>query len=96
MRSHTDRLEFRRRLLLSAGGHALVVAAFALSPAPSARPLPSLVTVGATFLVHSLRGTPEPVLSTVPAAVLSPPAFKVWSWRVRRSGRSPWESGCTA
>jgi hypothetical protein len=55
--------------------------------------VPTLVTVGATFLVHSLRGTPEPVLSTVPAAVLSPLAFSFWARRVRRDGRSPWEGG---
>jgi hypothetical protein len=45
--------------------------------------LPSLATIGATFLVHSLRGTPETVFSTLPVAVLSPPAFAVWSWRLR-------------
>ena len=53
--------------------------------------IPSLVTVAATWLVHNLRGTPEPLLSTLPAALLSPPAFAVWSWRVRRAGRVPWD-----
>lgn len=53
--------------------------------------VPTLVTVGATFLVHSFRGTPEPILSTVPAAVLSPLGFSFWARKVRRDGRSPWE-----
>ena len=53
--------------------------------------IPSLVTVSATFLVHSLRGTPEPLHSTVPAAILSPLGFGVWSRQVRRDGRSPWD-----
>jgi len=74
----------------------------ALVPGRNARALalavvvPSLVTVSATFLVHSLRGTPEPLLSTVPAAILSPLGFGVWSWRVRRDGGSPWERRATA
>lgn len=58
--------------------------------------VPTLVTVGATFLVHSLRGTPEPILSTVPAAVLSPLAFSFWARRVRRDGRSPWQSAAAS
>lgn len=53
--------------------------------------VPSLVTVCATFLVHNLRGTPEPLLSTLPAAILAPLGFYVWSRRVRRDGHSPWE-----
>ena len=53
--------------------------------------VPTLVTVAATFLVHSLRGTPEPLLSTIPAAILSPLAFSFWSRKVHRDGRSPWE-----
>ncbi len=53
--------------------------------------IPSLVTVAATWVVHQLRGTPEPLLSVLPAAILSPPAFAVWSWRSRRDGGSPWE-----
>ena len=68
--------------------------ALARRPATSAFALavavPSLVTVSATFVVHNLRGTPEPLWSTVPAAVLSPLAFGFWAWRVRRKGSSPW------
>jgi hypothetical protein len=53
--------------------------------------VPTCVTVGATFLVHSLRGTPEPVLSTIPVALLSPPSFTFWARRTRSAGCSPWE-----
>jgi len=47
--------------------------------------LPTLVTVGATFFVHSLKGTPEPLASTVPVALLSPPVFGGWALRARRN-----------
>ncbi len=59
-----------------------------------ARPVPSLllattvsscVAVGLTFLVHSLKGTPEPMLSTLPTAVIGPPSFLMLGWRARRS-----------
>lgn len=53
--------------------------------------VPSLVTVGATFAVHSVRGTPEPAFSTLPAAILSPLGFAVWARRVRRTGHTIWE-----
>ena len=43
----------------------------------------TLVTTGATFLVHSLRGTPEPWHSTIPTLVFGLPAFSVWAVRQR-------------
>ncbi|MBW2418598.1 MAG: hypothetical protein JRH19_08630 [Deltaproteobacteria bacterium] len=52
--------------------------------------VPTAVTVGATFLVHSLRGTPEPILSTIPVALISPPSFTFWARRTRSAGCSPW------
>lgn len=42
---------------------------------------PTAVAVGLTFLVHSLRGTPEPFYSTLPTLLVTPPAFAVWAWR---------------
>jgi hypothetical protein len=39
------------------------------------------VTVAAVFAVHSARGTPEPLLSTLPAALLGPPSFAAYAWR---------------
>ena len=53
--------------------------------------VPSLVTVGSTLAVHSVRGTPEPLLSTLPAAILSPLGFAVWARRVRHTGHTLWE-----
>ena len=42
--------------------------------------IPTLLSVGLTFLVHSLRGTPEPLHSVIPTAILSPPSFSWWTW----------------
>ena len=56
--------------------------------------LPTLCTVGLTLLLHSTRGTPRPLASTAPVAVLSPPSFLGWALRARKAdaqGRSPWE-----
>lgn len=47
--------------------------------------IPTAVTVGATFFVHSLKGTPEPVASTVPVALLSPPVFIGWALKTRKT-----------
>jgi hypothetical protein len=52
---------------------------------PLAIAVPTLVAVGLTFLVHSLRGTPEPLYSTLPTLLVTPPAFTVWAWRCLRS-----------
>ena len=43
----------------------------------------STLAVGLTFLVHSLRGTPEPLLSTLPTALIGPPSFFVLATRAR-------------
>ncbi len=64
------------------------------SPAASlllAATVSSCLAVGLTFLVHSARGTPEPVLSTLPTALIGPPAFLLLGWRARRatSGAAP-------
>jgi len=44
----------------------------------------SCLAVGLTFLVHSARGTPEPVRSTLPTALIGPPSFLLLGWRARR------------
>jgi hypothetical protein len=46
--------------------------------------LPSLVTIGTTFFVHSLKGTPEPIASTIPVAVMSLPSFSGLAYHTRR------------
>ncbi|MAE97230.1 MAG: hypothetical protein CL910_21475 [Deltaproteobacteria bacterium] len=47
--------------------------------------VPSLITIVLIYLVHSLRGTPEPLLSTAGVATLAIPSFSVWAWRIRAS-----------
>lgn len=44
---------------------------------------PSAVTIGATYGVHMLKGTPKPRQSTIPTAVVSLPAFLYWGMRKR-------------
>jgi hypothetical protein len=45
---------------------------------------PSIISVGLTFAVHSVKGTPEPFFSTIPTMVLGPPGFLWWSLRKRK------------
>lgn len=45
------------------------------------------IAVGLTFLLHSMRGTPEPVLSTLPTLLSAPPALIVWGLRKRAAFR---------
>ena len=41
------------------------------------------LAVGLTFFMHSLKGTPEPLLSTLPTALMGPPGFLILAWRAR-------------
>lgn len=43
----------------------------------------SALAVGLTYLVHNLKGTPEPWHSTLPTALMGPPGFLVLAWRAR-------------
>ncbi|MCP4035999.1 MAG: hypothetical protein GY733_03620 [bacterium] len=54
---------------------------------------PCIVTIGATFFVHSLRGTPEPVASTIPVAVISLPTFTGWALKSRKGATSVPDQG---
>lgn len=51
--------------------------------------LPSAVAIGLTYGVHSLRGTPEPLYSTIPTILMAPPSFLVWGWRKRKTRPEP-------
>jgi hypothetical protein len=42
--------------------------------------IPSCIAVGLTFGVHSLRGTPLPVESTMPTVVFVFPSTLIWGW----------------
>lgn len=45
--------------------------------------IPSAMAIGFTYILHSLKGTPEPFLSTLPTIILAPPAFLWWSRKKR-------------
>ena len=49
----------------------------------NATAVPTLITVVLVFALHSVRGTPEPVLSTLPVAVLGLVAFYVTARAIR-------------
>jgi hypothetical protein len=49
--------------------------------------VPSAITIAAVFAVHSVRGTPEPLLSTLPTVLLGPPSFAVFAWRAQATPR---------
>jgi len=46
--------------------------------------IPSLISIGLTFGVHSLKGTPKPVESTIPTALLVIPSTAVWGFMKRK------------
>ena len=46
--------------------------------------VPSVVSIGLTFAVHSMRGTPEPLASTIPTAVFVIPSTAVWGYLKRK------------
>ncbi len=46
--------------------------------------IPSAVAIGLTFGVHSMKGTPKPIESTIPTALLVIPSTAVWGIRKRK------------
>jgi peptidoglycan/LPS O-acetylase OafA/YrhL len=46
--------------------------------------IPSAVAIILTFGVHSLKGTPKPVASTIPTAIFVIPSTAIWGKRKRR------------
>ena len=46
--------------------------------------IPSIIAVSLTYLVHSLKGTPEPLNSTIPTMFLAPMGFFWWAHRKRK------------
>jgi hypothetical protein len=45
--------------------------------------VPSVIAVTLTFGVHMLKGTPEPLNSTIPTMILAPMGFVIWGLRRR-------------
>ncbi len=46
--------------------------------------IPSLIAVILTYIVHSIKGTPEPLNSTIPTMFLAPPGFLWWALKKRK------------
>ncbi len=46
--------------------------------------VPGIIAVSLTYLVHSLKGTPEPFNSTIPTMILGPMGFFWWGLRKRK------------
>ena len=46
--------------------------------------IPSAVSIGLTYGVHSTKGTPKPFESTIPTAVLVIPSTAIWGYRKRK------------
>lgn len=41
----------------------------------------SSIAIGLTFIVHNLKGTPEPLMSTLPTMLTAPFSFAALAWR---------------
>ena len=46
--------------------------------------IPSAVSIGLTYGVHSTKGTPKPLESTIPTATLVIPSTAIWGYRKRK------------
>lgn len=46
--------------------------------------IPSTIAICLTFGVHSMKGTPKPVASTIPTAVMVIPSTFIWGYRKRK------------
>jgi hypothetical protein len=46
--------------------------------------IPTLMAVSFTFIVHSAKGTPEPLNSTIPTMIFTPLGFLWWAIKKRR------------
>jgi hypothetical protein len=46
--------------------------------------VPGILAILLTYLLHQIKGTPEPLASTVPTMILAPLGFGWWAFRKRR------------
>jgi hypothetical protein len=46
--------------------------------------IPSAISIALTYGVHSMKGTPRPIESTLVTAVLVIPSTAMWGWMKRR------------
>lgn len=50
--------------------------------------VPTVLAVSFTFIIHSAKGTPEPLNSTIPTMILAPFGFLWWAVRKRKQLKS--------
>ena len=50
--------------------------------------IPTVIAVTLTYLLHSLKGTPEPINSTIPTVLIAPWGFLWWALRKRKQLKS--------
>jgi len=46
--------------------------------------IPSAISIGLTYGIHSTKGTPKPFESTIPTAVLVIPSTAIWGYKKRK------------
>ena len=46
--------------------------------------VPTTIAITFTYIVHSAKGTPEPLNSTIPTMILAPWGFLWWAMRKRK------------
>lgn len=51
--------------------------------------IPSVVSIGLTYGVHMMKGTPKPLASTLPAVFLTIPATAIWGYVKRKDKVKP-------
>lgn len=68
---------------VSRNNERLAAAGPAWRAVPTAVLVSSALAVTFTFLVHSLRGTPDPLQSTLVTVIAAPPGFAFLAWRSR-------------
>lgn len=44
----------------------------------------STITSCLVYLLHSIKGTPEPFYSTIPTIILAPPGFASLAWKFEK------------
>ena len=49
--------------------------------------IPTIISVTLVFVVHSFKGTPKPVESTIPTLLLAPPGFFYLAYKKRIKGK---------
>lgn len=46
--------------------------------------IPTIIAITLTYILHSLKGTPEPLNSTIPTMILAPIGFLWWAIQKRK------------